>query len=106
MSYPIVGMPDWMFRPSQFPRSPIEGQLRQHLIDLAEATGGMAFAPDHITRELLEQILLTVSEHLRTEYVVAFQPGSTATPKPHHLEVRLRPGLSGVVQGGVRDVAY
>ena len=77
------------------------------LMEIAQATGGLGVTPERITPAVLEKILTMVTERLRYGYVAVFRPSpSDAAPVSHHLEVRLRPGQTGKLTGGVWDLVY
>ena len=75
-------------------------------LHFAEATGGLAFNHETLTPELVRQIFSQLADHFLTEFVVAFRAPANKQPRLHHLEVRLRPGMPGVVTGGAREAVY
>jgi hypothetical protein len=104
--YP-VRLDEWLFHDVRARRpGPPERDVRTFL-DLGPATGGLSFDPEQITGTVMGEIFGTIAEHMRTEYVLAFQPAPTPVGSAgHRLEVRLRPGVAGTVSGGVREVTY
>lgn len=73
---------------------------------LGELTGGRSYDPDVVNRSVMKQILEGLVGSIRTEYVVGFTPGPSATPRKHTIEVRLRDKKLGQIVGGTRAVTH
>lgn len=73
---------------------------------IGDLTGAKAFDYNTVTLPGLSEILVKMRVELESQYVVGLVPHPTEHPKLHKLEIKLTPGQSGKVLGGVRTIVY
>jgi VWFA-related protein len=78
----------------------------QDFLSVGHLTGGKAF-DTHVSPQMVRKILDTVTQEMRGEYVVGFEPASSAgSTRSHRVEIRLKNPSAGKVVGGFRTVVH
>jgi len=72
---------------------------------LASATGGRSLS-ELMNTDVLPSVLRSIATQIRGSYVAGYYPPSSPTPKPHNVEVVLRPKNRGRIYGGIRTVVH
>jgi hypothetical protein len=69
-------------------------------------TGGRAFYPNRTDAATVNDILDAIRNQSLSEYLVGFAPASSAHPRKHELEIKLRSKSAGKLIGGQRTAVY
>ena len=82
-------------------------RMKNEFASLGEYSGGRSLHAFGLNKESMRQILDSMVQEVRSEYMVAFSPEpSQGAPKKHKVEVKLRSNEIGKMIGGIRMIMY